>query len=229
MIETATACLCSKRSWNLPKAARTSFRFAKKAPASETYGLVRELQQICTEERLSSRIFVNDRVDIALSTDVAGVHLAAKSLPIPAVAQLRRQTGWHGLIGCSVHALDEAIRAERAGADYVTFGHVFASESHPGLPPRGLYALRRVAEALSIPVIAIGGIDKTNVGAVLETGCSGVAVIGSVLNAEDPLDAVKCLKAAMEKSDVSPKVPFRLAAPEYKRADPLTASHAKEG
>lgn len=201
----------------------------KKAPASETYELVRALQQICTEERLSSRILVNDRVDIALSAGIAGVHLAAKSLPIPAAAQLRRQIGWSGMIGCSVHSLDEAIRAQGAGADYVTFGHVFASESHPGLPPRGLYALRRVTEALSIPVIAIGGIDRANVGAVLETGCSGVAVIGSVLNAEDPLAAVKRLKEAMKRSGSSPKVPFCPTAPDLAPAAPLIGSHTKEG
>ncbi|EPZ41133.1 thiamine phosphate synthase [Alicyclobacillus acidoterrestris] len=180
----------------------------KKAPAQETYSQVRQLQQALSEERLSSRIFVNDRVDIAIATDIAGVHLAAKSLPTPVVDALRQQAGWSGQIGCSVHSLEEAQLAEQAGADYVTFGHIFASESHPGLPPRGVFALQRVVEALSIPVIAIGGIDQTNIDTVLATGCSGIAVIGAVLGAKNPRRAAAQLKSAIEKSKARPKVEF---------------------
>lgn len=181
----------------------------KKAPASETYALVRQLQAHLSNEGILSTIFANDRTDIAIAANLGGVHLAAKSLPIAVVHKLRSLAGWKGLIGCSAHALDEAIQAEQAGADYVTFGHIFASESHPGLPPRGLNALRRVVEALSIPVIAIGGIHQGNVGAVLATGCSGIAVIGAVLNADDAQDAARNLKQAMEKSGTLPKVSFQ--------------------
>ncbi|QSO47810.1 thiamine phosphate synthase [Alicyclobacillus mengziensis] len=182
----------------------------KKAPAAETYGMILELQQQLRLHGLATKVFVNDRADIGIAAELDGVHLAAKSLPIQVVKQLRMQTGWSGLIGCSIHALDEAVAAEQAGVDYVTFGHVYASESHPGLAPRGLQSLHRVVDALSIPVIAIGGIDRANVGAVLDTGCSGIAVIGAVLDAQDPLVATRQLKDEMEKSRTHPKIPFRL-------------------
>lgn len=184
----------------------------KKAPAAETYGMILELQQQLRLHGLATKVFVNDRVDIGIAAQLDGVHLAAKSLPIQVVKQLRMQTGWSGLIGCSIHTLDEAIAAEQSGADYVTFGHVYASESHPGLAPRGIQSLHRVVDALSIPVIAIGGIDGTNLGAVLDTGCSGIAVIGAVLDANDPLVATRQLKDQMTKTGTHPKIPFKLSS-----------------
>lgn len=181
----------------------------KKAPAGETYDVVLQLQEVLKSQLLKPALFVNDRVDVALSAQLEGVHLAAKSLPLQAVRALRRRAAWSGKIGCSVHSLEEALAAEEFGADYVTFGHIYASESHPGLPPRGVHALRRVVNALSIPVIAIGGIDRTNVDPVLETGCSGIAVIGAILNAEDPLEATRMLKETMARSRHAPKAVFQ--------------------
>ncbi|MCL6517643.1 thiamine phosphate synthase, partial [Alicyclobacillus sp.] len=154
----------------------------KKAPAAEVYALCLEVRERCQAAGVRPQLFVNDRIDVAIALEADGVHLAAKSLPVAVARGLAERSGWKGVIGCSVHSLEEAIAAEASGADYVTFGHVFASESHPGVPPRGLYALRRVVEAVRIPVIAIGGIDPANVAAVLATGCHGVAVIGAVIN-----------------------------------------------
>lgn len=178
----------------------------KKAPAAETYALVGQLQQRLYTAEIAPDLLVNDRTDIAIAADLTGVHLAAKSLPIAVVAMLRDRAGWSGSIGCSVHSFDEAVEAQHAGADYVTFGHIFTSESHPGVPPRGLRELRRIVDALSIPVMAIGGIDQTNVGAVLDTGCSGIAVIGAVLDTDNPLAATQTLKQAMEQTATQPKI-----------------------
>ncbi|MCL6594494.1 MAG: thiamine phosphate synthase, partial [Alicyclobacillus sp.] len=88
---------------------------------------------------------------------------------------------------------------------------IYASESHPGVPPRGLLALQRVVEAVEIPVIAIGGVNPHNVGAVLATGCAGVAVIGAILNHPDPEAATAALKEQMTKAPGAPKVPFARA------------------
>ncbi|GMA56755.1 thiamine-phosphate synthase [Alicyclobacillus sacchari] len=183
----------------------------KKVPASVTYDLVGELRASLAVRACHPQLFVNDRVDIAIAADLDGVHLAAKSLPVDTVHALRKRLDLTFAVGCSVHASDEAVAAERAGADYVTFGHVFPSASHPGLPPQGLRALERVVEAVSIPVIAIGGIDERNVREVLATGCSGIAVIGAVLAADRPRDAASRLKDAMASANVNPKVPFSTA------------------
>jgi len=180
----------------------------KKAPASVTYDLVRELRAALADRDCHPQLFVNDRVDIAIAADLDGVHLAAKSLPVTIVHDVRERLNLSFFVGCSVHAVAEAVAAERAGADYVTFGHIFPSASHPGLPPQGLRALAHVVETVSIPVIAIGGIDTHNVRDVLATGCSGIAVIGAVLSADSPRDAAARLKEAMEDANAEPKVAF---------------------
>jgi thiamine-phosphate pyrophosphorylase len=107
-----------------------------------------------------------------------------------------------------VHSVEEAEAAARAGADYVTFGHVFQTESKPGLPPQGVVALRRVVAAAPVPVLAIGGITPDNAAPLLETGCAGVAVIRAVLGAEDPGVAVAALRQAMAASRAAPRRPF---------------------
>lgn len=180
----------------------------KKAPALETYEFIVQLQRILLEQQLQTRIFLNDRLDLAMALQLSGVHLARKSLPIDAARQLCHQIGWYGVIGCSVHSIEEAEQAEQLGVDYVTFGHVYDSESHPGVPSRGVYALHRVVEKLSIPVVAIGGIAAYNLLPVLETGCSGVAVIGAVLDAKNPYLATRQLKTIIQEADIQSKIPF---------------------
>lgn len=180
----------------------------KKLPASETFSLCSSFRTQLEDLVHAPRLFVNDRVDIALATPADGVHLAAKSLPIAVAKSVLSAAKWKGIVGISVHSLEEAIAAEKQGADYITFGHIFASESHKGQPPRGVSALQRIVDSVHIPVIAIGGISVQNIGPVLETGCSGIAVIGSVLYQKSPYDAVQKLKEQMDKSTVTPKFAF---------------------
>lgn len=152
-------------------------------------------------------VLINDRVDVALAVGAAGVHLPARGLPVPVARRLApRSQGW--LLGVSVHSVAEALAAARAGADYVTFGHVFQTQSKPGLPPQGVDALRRVVAATPVPVLAIGGISPENIGALLETGCGGVAVIRAVLGADDPGRAAAALRQAMTASPATPRHAF---------------------
>ena len=155
----------------------------------------------------AGQVLVNDRADVALASGATGVHLPARGLPVDTARRLLpRADGW--LVGASVHSVAEAQAAAAAGADYVTFGHVFQSDSKPGLPPQGTGALRRVVEAVPVPVLAIGGIEPGNVAAILETGCAGVAVIRSVLAAEDPRRAAAALSAAMAAARGRPRHAF---------------------
>lgn len=153
-------------------------------------------------------VLINDRVDVALLTHAQGVHLPGRSLP-PAAARalLPREQGW--VVGVSVHGLAEAQAAVAAGADYVTFGHVFPSGSKPGLAASGLQALAAVVAAVDAPVLAIGGIDVANVATVLQTGCAGIAVIRSVLGASDPERAAATLRQAMDCTNNRPRRPMR--------------------
>ncbi len=134
-----------------------------------------------------SKIIVNDRLDVAHVMKVCGVHLAYHSLPIGPV----KENFPEFRVGCSVHSLEEATLAQKQGADYAFFGHVFPTQSKPGSAPRGVEQLRLVSSSVSMPVIAIGGIKPGNVNEVMEAGAKGVAVMSGVLDANQPLGKVK--------------------------------------
>ncbi|HUZ76057.1 MAG TPA: thiamine phosphate synthase [Chloroflexota bacterium] len=147
---------------------------------------------------------VNDRLDVALAASAAGVHLSAQGLPVAAAGQIAR----HLVLGRSVHGLDEACEAAVAGADYLTFGHVFPTHSKEGLPPRGVVELAAIVAAVDVPVLAIGGITYDNVEQVLATGCAGVAVISAILSESDPRAAAAALRDRLEQSPSWPRRPF---------------------
>ncbi len=127
-------------------------------------------------------LIVNDRVDVALARRLPGVHLAGHSLgPEDARALL----GVGRLLGVSVHDMDEADRAHRSGADYLVLGSIFDTPSHPRQARLGLKALASVAEAIPIPVVAIGGITPERVRDCLEAGAHGVAVLSGIWRTPD--------------------------------------------
>jgi thiamine-phosphate pyrophosphorylase len=140
-------------------------------------------------------LLINDRLDVALALDAAGVHLAGHSLP---TAVARRVLGAGKLLGVSTHSVEEARRAAEDGADFIVFGPVFTTPSKVAYgPPQGLQHLSTVVRAVRIPVLAIGGIDHTNLPQVVQAGAYGVAMIRAVLAAPDPSKATQQLRAAL--------------------------------
>ena len=126
-------------------------------------------------EKTVCQVVVNDRVDVALAANAAGVHLRGDSFPGIRVRTIA-PSGF--LVGRSVHDVKQAVTAAEDGCDYLTFGTVFESLSKPaGHPVAGLEELHRVAVAVQIPVIAIGGISEENAPQALAAGASGVAAI----------------------------------------------------
>ena len=139
-------------------------------------------------------LLINDRLDVALALDAAGVHLAGHSLP---TAVARRVLGAGKLLGVSTHSVEEARRAAEDGADFIVFGPVFTTPSKVAYgPPQGLQHLTTVVRAVRIPVLAIGGIDRTNLPQIVQAGAYGVAMIRAVLAAPDPYKATQQLRAA---------------------------------
>ncbi|KAB8139020.1 thiazole tautomerase TenI [Gracilibacillus oryzae] len=134
-----------------------------------------------------SKIIVNDRVDLAVMRDCAGVQLAYHSPPV----NLVRERFPDIKIGKSVHSAAEARKAEADGADFVLYGHIYHSNSKQGVNPRGLKNLQDVAQTTSIPVIGVGGIKPDQVKEVLDTGANGVAMISSVWEAAEPIQVAK--------------------------------------
>lgn len=126
-----------------------------------------------------TRILVNDRCDVAWAAGAAGVHLGEKSLPVRIVVDARRARGLANfIVGTSCHSLEGANRAADQGADYIFFGPVFATPSKvPFGAPHGAAKLAHVCGAVSIPVIAIGGITVENAAACLDAGAAGIAAI----------------------------------------------------
>ena len=123
-----------------------------------------------------TRVVVNDRVDVALAHGAAGVHLKGASFSAARV-RARTPSGW--IVGRSIHDLDEGVRVTAApGLDYVLLGSVFETASKPGRLPVGAGALRRAAETLPVPVLAIGGITLERVPLIAGSGAAGLAAIG---------------------------------------------------
>ncbi|MCH6264406.1 thiazole tautomerase TenI [Neobacillus citreus] len=148
--------------------------------------LFQAVELLTNENVPPSKIVINDRVDVAIVAKALGVQLAYHSLDTACVKvhfpQLR--------VGTSIHSYEEGQNAKEKGADFVLYGHVFPSQSKPGKTPKGLEELTRLSQ-LNIPVIAIGGITPENTEEVLQAGASGIAVMSGVLDARDPLLAVK--------------------------------------
>jgi len=130
-----------------------------------------------------ARLFVNDRIDVALCTEADGVHLGQTGIPVHAV---RKMVGKKMLIGASTHNLTEALAAEKEGADFITFGPLYDTPSKRRFgKPLGLDVLKSVSEKLSVPVFGIGGIKQENIRDVIRSGAYGIALIRGILGEVD--------------------------------------------
>jgi len=159
--------------------------------------MIEALKQTANWDR--DRIVVNGEPRVAGAYGMPWLHLGASWLEqTPPFGKFAR-------VGISVHSLDEAIEAESIGADYVSFGHIFPTESHPGAPGRDVAALAEVVRRLEIPVLAVGGINHVNVESVLTTGCAGVAVISAVVDHADAGYATTKLLEIVRSSRASPR------------------------
>ncbi|HYR47192.1 MAG TPA: thiamine phosphate synthase [Candidatus Polarisedimenticolia bacterium] len=123
--------------------------------------------------KASVPVVVSSRCDVALAAGAAGVNLPERDIR---VAEARTLMGQR-LVGRSVHSIESAVAAEREGADYVIFGPVWPSPSHPEEKPQGIQALAEVACAVRIPVLAIGGVTSERVEECARAGAAGYAAI----------------------------------------------------
>jgi|SRR5208283_363529 len=149
-----------------------------------------EIKEITKET--GALFIVNDRLDVALACGADGVHLGQDDLRVDVARQLAPRPF---VIGVSVRNVDEAVTAEEAGADYVAVSPVFSTASKDNAGPGlGLAAVRKIRAAVTIPVIAIGGVIRENVGGVIRAGADGVAVISAVTGQPDITAAARALK-----------------------------------
>ena len=153
----------------------------KDLPIRELLALALELRSITRE--FGAKLFINDRVDVAVSVDADGVHLGHLSIPVEAA---RKVVGKSMLIGVSTHNLDEAKAAEAGGADYITFGPIFETPSKAKkVLPVGISSINIVKNDVNIPVFALGGIKSGVIGQILASGAYGISMISAILGAND--------------------------------------------
>ena len=162
----------------------------KDVSSSQLRELALHTKTLC--DRYGAQLVVNGAVEIARETG-AGVHLQESQSAAAARAELGKQC----LIGQSVHSVASALRAQAEGCDYVVFGSVFATATHPGGVPAGLEALEEATRLTSLPVLAIGGLTPENAAMCRERGAHGVAVIRAVWEAQDTAVAVRRFLAAV--------------------------------
>jgi thiamine-phosphate pyrophosphorylase len=135
--------------------------------------------------------FVNDRVDVAMLVDADGVHVGQDDIRCQ---EARRLLGPDKIIGVSAETVEQAVAAEREGADYLGVGAVYPTKSKPDAAYTGIEGLRAIRAAVSLPVVAIGGIDAERAPEVLAAGADGVAVVSAVMSAPDPRAAAAALR-----------------------------------
>lgn len=165
----------------------------KDLPIRELLALSQELRAITKE--FNARLFINDRVDVAVAVNADGVHLGHQSMPVEAV---RNIVGKDMLIGVSTHNLEEARAAEAGGADFITFGPIFETPSKAKLGvPVGIDAIKEVISGVNIPIFALGGINSGNMRQIMESGVAGVAMISAIMSAVDIKQAASRLVEAI--------------------------------
>ena len=153
----------------------------------ELVDLAAELHQLTTKS--STPLIVNDHAEIASQIPVEGVHVGQDD---DSVEVARRKAGRQIVVGKSTHSFEQALAAQREGADYIGFGPIFATPTKPNYPPIGLSDISRVYAEVSVPIFCIGGIDIDNLQNVIDAGAKRVVMVSALLNAHSIVDYARC-------------------------------------
>lgn len=153
-----------------------------------------EISVLC--KKYNVPFIINDNVEIALKCGADGVHLGQEDM---AAAKVRERVGENLIIGVSAHSVEEALEAVRNGADYLGTGAVFATSTKTNVSPLPKETLRDICAAVDIPVVAIGGIDKSNIRKLSGTGVDGVALVSAIFAAENIEEECRLLRSLSEE------------------------------
>jgi thiamine-phosphate pyrophosphorylase len=143
-------------------------------------------------------LIINDRIDVALAVGADGVHLGQTDMHI---RDARRLAGSSLLIGISAESVEDALRAEAEGADYIGISPVFTTATkNDTAPPLGLEGVRAIRDAVSLPLVGIGGVKTENAAKIILAGADGVAVVSAIVSAPCPQSAAKALKQQIQSA-----------------------------
>lgn len=160
------------------------------------------IEQVLTiKEFLKTRgvpLIINDRVDVAQAVNADGVHLGQTDMPLEMAKDI---LGESMITGISAESLQDAIEAEKGGADYLGVSPIYATPTKTDTaPPLGLEGLREIRKAVRLPLVGIGGLNQDNAADVIRNGADGVAVVSAIVAASDPEAAARALKHVIEKT-----------------------------
>ncbi len=157
---------------------------------------LQEAKDICALcHRYGVPFIVNDNVDVAIACQADGIHVGQEDM---AAGEVRRRVGDAMLLGVSVHTVEEARRAVRNGADYLGLGAVFPTSTKTDVDQMTNETLRAICDAVDVPVVAIGGINRGNLLKLSGSGVDGVALVSAIFSAEDIEDACRKLRLLAE-------------------------------
>jgi thiamine-phosphate pyrophosphorylase len=160
----------------------------KQSKRGELLLVAQKLRELCSQADVL--FIINDYLDLAMAVDADGLHIGQEDLPLPVV---RRELPIDKVVGCSVTTLSQATKAQTEGADYIAVGSIFPTTTKKEAIVVGVDILKELKQTVSIPLVAIGGINQNNVGKVVAAGADAVAMISAVLGEKDVRGAVQKL------------------------------------
>lgn len=166
---------------------------AKKSSLAEIVDLAAKLHTLTAVTGVP--FIVNDHAEIAAQVPIEGVHVGQDD---DSIAHARKKAGRQLLVGKSTHSLEQAIAAQREGADYIGFGPIFATPTKPDYQPIGFTGIKRVNNEVHVPIFCIGGIKIDNLGEVLAAGAKRVAIVSGLLKAPDVAKYARACKALLQ-------------------------------
>ncbi len=159
----------------------------KEKPLDELIDYAARLHELTA--RSSTPLIVNDHAEVASQLPVEGVHVGQDDDPIEVA---RRKAGREIVVGKSTHSVEQALTAQREGADYLGFGPIFATPTKPDYPPIGLSDIGRVHAEVDLPIFCIGGINIDNLQSVIDAGAKRVVMVSALLKAHSIVDYARC-------------------------------------
>ena len=154
------------------------------------YQLAKSVKEIC--DKYDKKLIVHNFIDVAKKLEIKNIQLPFSKF----ISEQNIHNDFES-VGTSVHSIEDAVLAEKSGADYIIAGHIFATDCKKGLPPRGVKFLKEVCNAVKIPVFAIGGINDNSIAELTDVNCnnfSGVCVMSSLMKSDNPQELVQKIK-----------------------------------
>ncbi|NLY78281.1 MAG: thiamine phosphate synthase [Tissierellia bacterium] len=173
----------------------TMIQLREKNISKEKYlALAKEVKEIT--DKYNIPLIIDDEIDVALACNAEGVHVGQKDMD---AATARRKIGPHKILGVSAETVEQALLAEKAGADYLGVGSMFPTSTKSDANLVSIEALKAICNAVKIPVVAIGGISKENISRLKDSGIVGVSIVSAIFGQEDVKEATGILLAEVEK------------------------------